>query len=74
MKLLQVAIALDQFGNVLLGGMADETVSARAYRCGWLRTQKAINWAFRDPNHCRDAYFSELGRKHLPAEYLEARK
>lgn len=68
MSLLQVAIAVDQLGNTLLGGMADETISARAYRNQW-RAQKLINWLFRDPEHCRKAYESECNRKQLPREY-----
>lgn len=30
--LLNLAIAIDQLVNVLLGGLADETLSARAHR------------------------------------------
>lgn len=65
----QFLIALDQLANTLLGGMADETISARAYRRGWKRTERVINWIFRDPFHCMDAYNSELLRSHLPKGY-----
>lgn len=65
----QVLIALDQFANTLIGGMADETISARAYRKGWKRREAFINWLFRDPNHCRDSYNSELLRSQLPKSY-----
>lgn len=34
MSLKQIAIAFDQLLNALLGGMADETLSARAHRTG----------------------------------------
>ena len=30
--LLQILVGVDQLGNTLLGGWADETISARAYR------------------------------------------
>lgn len=65
----QILIALDQLANTLLGGMADETISARVHRNGWERTERVIDWLFRDPGHCRDAYTSELLRKHLPKGY-----
>jgi hypothetical protein len=32
MRFLQILIAIDQLGNTLLGGWADETISARAWR------------------------------------------
>lgn len=78
----QFGLAVDQLFNVLLGGMADETLSARAWRCA----QKRRWWAliFRpaidalffivtlggQKTHCRDAWESELLRRHLPVEYL----
>lgn len=65
----QILIALDQLANTLIGGMADETISARAHRSGWLRTERAIDWIFREPGHCANAYTSELLRKHLPKGY-----
>lgn len=65
----QILIALDQLANTLIGGMADETISARAHRSGWVRTERAINWLFRDPNHCAVSYTSELLRLHFPKSY-----
>lgn len=65
----QVLIALDQLVNTLCGGMADETISARAWRSGWKRRELVINWLFNDPNHCKDSYESEMLRRQLPAEY-----
>lgn len=69
MTLEQVMIALDQLGNALLGGMADETISAHAFRQGWTRRVRLIDWIFRDPNHCRESYNSEILRRQLPAAY-----
>jgi hypothetical protein len=71
--LLQLLIALDQLVNVLLGGLADETLSARAHRMrekdqpvwGW--TADAIDLLFFwQDGHCRMAHESELLRKHSP--------
>lgn len=71
---LQVLIALDQLVNTLLGGMADETLSARAWRhkldgsrswpC-WL-IDKLFFW---QDGHCRQAYESEVQRRQLPDAY-----
>ena len=60
MSLFQISIAVDQLANTLLGGMADETISARAYRGAWHKTVAVINWLFNDPDHCFNAYLSEL--------------
>lgn len=78
-NLLQLAIAFDQFCNVLLGmalepkkeHWGDETLSARAYRerdsKPWL--YKLINVLFFwQKDHCKESYESELMRNHLPKE------
>lgn len=69
----QVLIALDQLANTLLGGMADETISARAHRKGWEKRAAFINWLFRDQNHCKASYDSEVLRSQLPKEYRTCR-
>ena len=75
MKVIQIAIAVDQFANTLIGGMADESLSARAYRRRleskrWSIARTAIDAIFFwQPYHCRDSYLSELERKQLPPEY-----
>lgn len=69
MKIRQILIAVDQLFNTLLGGMADETISARAYRNKWKRTVAFIDWVFDDPAHCKDAYWSEKNRMQSPVEY-----
>lgn len=72
---MQFLIAIDQTLNTLIWlprdgfGMADETLSARAYRLRrefpWL--MKTIDFIFFwDKEHCRNAYISEVLRKHLP--------
>ena len=76
--LMQNLIALDQQLNAILGGMADETLSARAHRMrekkqrywGWLAN--AIDALFfwqRAPRHCERAYLSEVERRQFPDVY-----
>lgn len=72
----QVAIAFDQFLNACLGGMADETLSARAHRMRvkghkhWSWTANAIDklffWQF---DHCFRAWEAEKQRRQLPDAY-----
>lgn len=64
----QVLIAVDQLGNALLGGWADETLSSRTYRQNskkrWKIMEKIINFLFFfQPDHCRKAYEAEINRK-----------
>lgn len=55
---------LNQSINVLLGGYADETLSARAYRRDWKIFQRLINRLFFwQENHCKQAFDNELARK-----------
>ena len=66
----RVLIALDQlFATVLFGTMPDETISAMAHRRGWKRTEAFINWLFRDPLHCAQAYVSEMNGTQNAKEY-----
>lgn len=71
----QVLVAIDQLLNTLVGGYADETLSARAYRRKlrgkpWL--SRIINvMFFWQNNHCKTAYESELTDRQLPPEYRE---
>ena len=69
----QILIALDQLANTLLGGMADETLSARAWR-----TQSPLHllidaiffWDRQGPKrHCQLSYESEVLRSQLPKGY-----
>lgn len=73
---MQLAIAVDQVLNTLIGGMADETLSARAHRMrvkghrwwGW--TAAAIDLLFFwQEAHCRQAWLSEMQRRQLPEAY-----
>lgn len=75
---MQFAIALDQLFNALLGGWADETLSARVWRNksrSWY--WKALYWLintifFWQDDHCFQSYNSEVKRNQLPKEYGEA--
>lgn len=73
MGVKQVLIAVDQVGNALLGGYADETLSARCYRLrlvsrAWANGLKIVDFLF-GKGHCRESYESEERRRHLPVEY-----
>jgi len=66
--IVQVLIGIDQLGNAIFGGWADETLSSRSYRLhhkkGWLIAEKFINTLFFfEKDHCRMAYEAELNRK-----------
>lgn len=65
----QILIAIDQLLNALLGGMADETISARVHRNEWHTAERVIDWIMREPGHCRNSYTNELLRAHLPKGY-----
>lgn len=65
----QSAVSFDQWlGTCLIKGhRADETISAWAHRERHLRTERLINWLFRDPLHCAKAYVSEMvGTQNAP--------
>ena len=70
----QVAVAFDQLVNTLMGGYADETLSARAWRHHLDGSRTWPRWVidhlfFWQTNHCKEAYESELLRKQLPDIY-----
>lgn len=66
----RVAIAFDQlFAVILFGCMPDETISAMAHRRQWKRLERCINWLFRDPDHCAQAYISEMDGTQTATEY-----
>lgn len=75
MSLSNVLISVDQMINSLIGGQADETLSARAWRLRlvspyWRVAQVVIDALFFwQTEHCKESYFAEFERKHLPPEY-----
>lgn len=75
-QLKQIAIGVDQLVNTLLGGWADETLSARLYREElngklWARVLRPVVDVlfFFDPDHCETSYYYELNRMQYPKEY-----
>lgn len=70
-------IVVDQTFNAILGGMPDETLSARAWRlherywyANFLRLLiDGFFLIFFQKNHCKKSYDSEIERKHLPDSY-----
>lgn len=73
-RVKQILIAVDQLANTLLGGMADETLSARAFRLELQgngdRARKAIDALFFwQRHHCYRAWRSEIERRQLPSFY-----
>lgn len=76
----QVFIAIDQLGNAFLGGMADETISARCYRQNhrafYALAEKIINAIFypvQGPDHCYQAYLKEFTSLQKPTEQTKCR-
>lgn len=72
----QTLIALDQLVNALVGGWADETISARAHRnaargnARWRAAERVIDAVFFwQRNHCAESFRMEQGRWHLPPAY-----
>lgn len=66
----------------MTGGAADETLSSRTYRGAilaeqpkkrWRALYRFINWVFRDKNHYKTAYKSEITGKQHDARFKTAR-
>lgn len=74
--LKQVAIGVDQLGNAIFGGYADETMSARCWRLRetswrWRMAWRVVDTIF-GAGHCRGSYGAERLRSQLPPEYRPA--
>ena len=69
----QALIALDQLFNALIGGMADEILSARLWRLqhpAHRFVDALFFWDREGPvRHCELSHRAELLRHHLPAGY-----
>jgi hypothetical protein len=66
--MLQILVAVDQLGNAMLGGWADETLSSRAYRqrhkTRWTIAMNVIDTIFFwQDSHCYLAYLAEVERR-----------
>lgn len=69
MYIRQILIAIDQLASALLGGMADETISARLYRTN-SKLVPFVDFVL-GKNHCHKSYISEVERKQFPKDYRE---
>jgi len=75
--LKQVAIAVDQLFNALLGGWADETLSARCWRLhqryiiAMIGVRLIDTLFFFEKDHCENSYYSERERLHIAPEYRD---
>ena len=72
--IIQILIALDQLLNTVLGGWADETISARCHRKKrWFRhVINCMFWWQKDEKgrrHCELCYWHERERKDMPIDY-----
>ncbi len=68
-RLLKIGDALSQLVNVAFLPMhhqtsANESISGRAHRCGWIRAEAFIDWIFSpwETHHCRIAYERDIDR------------
>lgn len=74
--LLHVLIAIDQLANALLGGAADETLSARAWRAesqgkvlGRVLRPLIDTLLWFDKDHCYKAWKAERDRTQIDGSY-----
>lgn len=64
---VRIGDAISQGANVLLfDGEANESISGRAHREGWRKTERVINFllAWKEPDHCRRAHEADVRRAH----------
>lgn len=70
--LKQVVVVLDALSQLLnavfLFGEANESISGRAYRSGWIMTERFINMlCFWEKDHCLKAHQADVARAHVVA-------
>jgi hypothetical protein len=68
-RLIKIGDAFSQLFNVTFlprhrETTANESISGRAHRLGWRRTERVIDWLFHwwEPDHCRRAHEADLRR------------
>lgn len=68
-RLYKMGDALSQLFNVALlpnhrATNANESISGRAHRCGWKRTEALIDWLFSrwEKDHCRLSHEADIAR------------
>jgi hypothetical protein len=75
-RLREVAVAVDQLANAILGGYCCETLSSRCWR---LREYKPYAYLrpvidrlfFWQPAHCKASYEAQVARRNVPADYAQ---
>jgi hypothetical protein len=70
----EVAVAIDQLANAVLGGYAQETISSRCWRLRGYRPYSTMRWIidwvfFWQTDHCRASYEAQVERRNMPADY-----
>lgn len=63
--LLELSSVGSRLANVLLGGDADTTLSARVHIDGWRKLERLIDAFFRifgERDHCRRAWLDDVAR------------
>lgn len=79
---IKIGDAFSQLLNVMLlprhkATTANESISGRAYRCGWKKTEWVINLLLRwmEKDHCRVAHETDVARaKRLLAQEIKNRE
>jgi hypothetical protein len=75
-RLREVAVAIDQLANAILGGYCTETISSRCWRLRDYRPYSTMRRVidvlfFWQPNHCRASYQAQVLRRNMPADYAK---
>lgn len=70
--LKRLALSVDLGLNTLRGGLPGETISAWVFRKDYKVAIKAINFIFRNPDHCKEAYAAVKESDYVPDEYKDA--
>lgn len=73
-RLREVAVAIDQLANAILGGYAQETISSRCWRLRDYRPYSTMRRVidglfFWQQDHCRISYESQVRRRNMPSDY-----
>lgn len=68
-RLVKIGDAFSQLLNVTFlprhkETTANESISGRAHRCGWKRTERAIDWLFSrwENEHCKASHEKDMAR------------
>lgn len=80
-RLVKIGDALSQLCNVAFlpnhrSTTPNESISGRAYRMGWIRTQMVIDFIFSpfEKNHCKTAYLNDIARARKLLDEYEAKR